>query len=94
MADVGVVYCTQLKHHTVTVDFCDGHRVTGSLAAWSWLQAVFGQSQAMTPVVALSTARIGVATCWQKAANLSVQAVMSARIRIIEPIRRDRADVI
>ena len=61
---------------TVTTDFCHGHRVTSSLAAWShshgvfsdghmvliqsW--AVFRRSQAVTPATGLSTAHIGVAT--------------------------------
>ena len=36
-ADVGVAYRIRYttKHHTAMVDFCDGHRVTGSLAAQS-----------------------------------------------------------
>ena len=34
-ADVGVAYRILPNSHAVTVDFCDGHRVTDSLAAWS-----------------------------------------------------------
>ena len=46
----GLLYYS-IKSQAVTVDFCNGHRVTGSLAARS--QAVFGWSQAVTPVTAL-----------------------------------------
>ena len=72
-ADVGVAYCILQKSHAVTEDFCHGHWVTGSLAAWSrghWQfsgvvtrsQTVFERSQIVTPVAGLSMARIGVTT--------------------------------
>jgi len=72
-ADVGVAYRIPTKSHAVTEDFCHDTWVTGSLAAWSrshWQfsgvvplsRTFFGRSQVVTPVAALSTARIGVTT--------------------------------
>ena len=64
---MGVAYCitpyTTKTSHSHS-GFCDGHRVAGSLA-------VFGQSQYVTTVAALSMAHFGVATpCRQGEDNL------------------------